>query len=163
MRTGLEVHRNARSLSVLRRSKSVKRMSWLTFMSAIPRTMEKRYAAASAKDRRQPCVKGYMHSKKKRFGGWSSEVPAVMHCTPNEFLKRRPMRTAISRGSRLDLLHAEMSKFLVLIISLPSPHLWTCQRSRYYLLWQRRVECPPRTGIYDYVKANKEPHLKIFL
>ena len=64
MRTGLEVHRNARSLSVLRRSKSVKRMSWLKFMSAVPRIMEKRCAAASAKDGRQSCTKRYKHSKK---------------------------------------------------------------------------------------------------
>ena len=69
MRTGLEVNQNARTLSVRRRSKSVKIMSWLTFISAIPRSMEKRYAAASAKDGRQPCVKIYKHSRKTRFGG----------------------------------------------------------------------------------------------
>ena len=51
MRTDLEVHRNARSLSVLRRSKSVKRMSWLTFMSAIPRIMVKWIRSSKREER----------------------------------------------------------------------------------------------------------------
>ncbi|CAH0473990.1 unnamed protein product [Peronospora belbahrii] len=75
-----------------------------------------------------------------RFGGWSSEVSAVMHCTPNGYIKRRPMRTAISSGSRLNLLHSEMSKLL-----------------QHGLVPAKHGDIPNA-----YVKADKESHLEIF-
>ena len=75
------------------------------------------------------------------------------------------MRTPISSGSRLDLLHAEMSKLLVLITSLPSPQLWKLSTVKVLLALAATWGVPTKYGDVPnaYVKANKESHLEILL